>query len=514
MPARSILQAAALAACLAAAPALAGSDSARCSIPRAASWRTVRSAHFTIATDLSREKAGRLVRELEKLHAAVLAALFGEDVEVPARLNVVAFSERRRFEEVAPRHAEGYVKRTLLGEPLAVFPYDEDEGVPELLAHELAHHVSYFHFPRQPRWFAEGLAQFVETVARERKDERSTATGSHLVRGQIRRGGRWAGLASPRLAERVRYTLGVSAAELLAWRGGVDDADPGRFHTGSWVLYHFLWNQRSEAFTAFQERLAAGEDPDVAWRSAFPEWDPARPQTLSALDAALAVYRKEGRYAAYAVDVTSADAPYTEALLATADLHGILLDARARGSWGTDAERETKVAAEVGEALREDPANPLAVWHDAMARKAPLAPALRAVTAARPDDWRGWVLLGDALDPASDAREKEAALRRSVALEPASAHANNELAWLLVTTGRAREARPFAERALDLAPWNPTTVDTLAAVAFGIGQCQAAVMLQRRAAGHFALDDRNGDGVRKRLAEYEARCGAAAIPTR
>lgn len=507
--ARTVRSAAALAALLAAAPA-PSAPGARCSIPHAEAWREYRSAHVVLATDVPRERAALLVAELEKLHALVLAALFGEGVDVPGRVHVVAFSDPRRFEELAPPHADGYVTTGGLGDVAIVFPYQGWGPVPEVLAHELAHRISRHHFPRQPRWFSEGLAMFVQTVARVHDGEHTAPLGSHLVRGVRGGAGRYAGLASPELLLGVRASLDVSAKELLEWRGAIDDADPGRFHAKSWLLYHWLWNQRSSQFTAFQERLASGEAPGAAWRAAFPEWDPARPESLEGLDRALAAYWKAGRYAPYPVDVSQVDAAFTDAPLGRADLHMLLLDVRARARWPLErAERRALVGREVEEALSEDPTHPVATWRRATERAEPPAPALRAVTAARPGDSRGWLLLASALDASADAAEKEAALRRAVALDAGSARANNELAWLLVSTNRAREARPFADRALDLAPWNPTIVDTLAAVAAGIGQCKAAVALQRRAADHYPPDGEAGRDVRARLARYEAGCDPA-----
>ncbi len=43
-----------------------------------------------------------------------------------------------------------------------------------------------------------------------------------------------------------------------------------------------------------------------------------------------------------------------------------------------------------------------------------------------------------------------------------------------------------------------------------IGQCKAAVQLQRRAADDLAGDGEDRSGIRRRLAEYEAACGASA----
>jgi tetratricopeptide (TPR) repeat protein len=481
----------------------------RCTLPGAGDWREYTSAHFVLVTDVSRDRGAALVQELEELHALVIAALFGEPVEVPGRTQVVAFARPGRFEEVAPEHASAYVTEGGYGEPTIVLPFEGREPAAEVVAHELAHDVSWHQFPRQPHWFTEGLAGFVMSVGARRQDTRAPELGSHLVRGDRQSGGRWAGFASPAVLALVKHTTTVGAKELLAWRGQIDGGDPARFHAASWLLYHWLWNTRSKPFTAFQERLANGEDPATAWKATFPEYDPDSADAMARLDRELTKYRHDAAYLPYRVEAGKVDASFTDRSLPTADVHMLLLLVRAR--WPSPDAKKAIRRAEVEEALREDPFQPAALAHRATDEKKSVADAVRPSTVAHPGDFRGWLGLAAALDDKADAAEKEAALRKAVALAPDSAYANNSLAWQLLTTGRAREARPFAERALDLAPWSGAIVDTLAAVAFAVGQCKPAVILQRRAADQYG-DGRAGDEVRLRLAEYEARCGAAVAP--
>ncbi len=479
----------------------------RCSIPNAEAWREYRSAHVVLSTDASRERAAALVAELERLHAYVVAALFGPDVDVPGRVRAVAFANIGQYQRIAPDQASGFTRND--GWQLTVvFPFEGLAPVAETIAHELAHDAAWHHFPRQPRWFAEGLAMFVESVAEERQDERTGTLGSHLVLGDRQQGGRWAGFVSPHLAELVRGSLTVGARELLEW-GGTIDGDPARFHVGSWVLYHYLWNQRSAAFTAYQERLASGDEPNVAWRTAFPDLDPASAGAMSRLDDELAQYRKRGRYASYRVEPGIVDVSFQDRPIASADVHVLLAGIRPEADEG-DAARKAAASADLDEALREDPLQPAALARRARAGGTSVAAALRPATGARPEDARAWLELADALQAPADAKEKEAALRKAAALAPEDARANAELASVLAASGRAREARPFADRAVDLAPWNGGAVQTLAAVALGLGQCRPAIVLQRRAVNLYAAGDAGGDGARGRLAEYEAKCGAAA----
>ncbi len=495
-----------------AAPGPLATARVRCTLPGADDWREYRSAHFVVATDVSRSRAAALVEELERIHALVVTALFGESVEIQGRVHVVAFASSRRFDELAGENVAGYMKLGEFGEPVIVFPFDGRMPMPEIVAHELTHQVSWHHFPRQPPWFREGLAQFIQPVAVARADARSHL-GTNIVRGDPRGGGHWAGYAAPDLLDGITWSGSVRAKELLEWRGQVDDADPGKFHAASWVLYHWLWNQRSKQFSAYQERLASGADPSAAWLASFPEYDPASAEGMKRLDAELERYRRDGRYVAYRVDDGTIDPSFTDAPLPAADLHRLRLAIRSPRRWPKTAdERRAFTRGQLDEALAEDPKQPWALRLRASAERTSVAEALRPAAAARPHDFRAWLHLAQALDESKDAQEKEDAFRRAIALAPDTASANNGLAWLLATSGRAREARPFAQRAFDLAPWDPNIVDTLAYVAFQIGQCRPALVLPRRAADLYPAGNPVGDRVRQRLAEYEAKCGAAEAP--
>jgi len=475
----------------------------RCSAKGGPEWREYRTKHFLLDTDLRRQPAEVLIRSLEKMHALELQALVGEQLEIPGRLRVVAFSSPSQFDEMlAIRNVAGYFKVSSLAEPLIVLPVAGFEADPETIAHELAHYISRYLFPRQPTWFAEGLAQFVQTVASLPQDN-EPATGSHMVRGAHT----WPG--SVGILPRSRsFWLGntdqIAVEKLLAWNGGHDSS--GSHHLSSWLLYHWLWNNRSKALTDFQQRLSNGDDPVGAWRAAFSEFDPAKPDALAKLDQHLADYRKAARYAFYRVKAEG-DASFTDAPIPSADVHLLLIDARL--SWPKAATPQLR--AELDEALQEDPAQPSAIAMRSQLDASSSLPGLRKAVAARPADWRGWWLLGATLTEAAK-DEKEAALRKAVQLNADSAIAHNDLAWYLAAHGRAKEALRIANRALDLAPWDPHMTDTLATVAAELGKCSEALILQRRAVAMVPPDDPKEQDFRDRLETLERRCSAPSAP--
>jgi Flp pilus assembly protein TadD len=176
------------------------------------------------------------------------------------------------------------------------------------------------------------------------------------------------------------------------------------------------------------------------------------------------------------------------------DVGMLLLDARDHpGSAAPPTVWEANLTA----VLQQDPTQPLAVAWLAKLRKSSPVNSLRQSVAARPNDWRAWLLLGQALPGGPD---REAAFRKAVVLNPDSAMGNNQLAWELMTRGRAKEAFPFADHAVDLAPGDAAIVDTLAVVADGLGKCKDALALAHRAAD---LVRRREGEITQHLAAYE-----------
>ncbi|HYV65746.1 MAG TPA: hypothetical protein VE964_05860, partial [Myxococcales bacterium] len=460
----------------------------RCPAKGGSEWREYRSKHFVVQSDAGRFTIELLVKELEHVHALELQALVGEQVEIPGHLRVIAFADPGLFWDVAGnRETDGFFKYSGMREPMIVLPIVGLETSPETIAHEIAHHLSTFFFLRQPRWFSEGLAEFLQTVAIVRT-ESSTPIGSHIRQGE-RSGGRAAGMVPRNMSFAVQETSYVPLQQLLRWEGELDAAEAAKYHLASWVLYHWLWNKRSKQLTAFQQRLMNGEEPSAALRMEIPELDPGNRATLAKVDDELQEYRRSGRYVSYRVSAASNGSFSDAGPVGSGDVHMLMLDV---GYRKTDKDG----LADVDEALAEDATEPMAISVRAAADKSSPVAALRKSVAARPGDWRAWLLLGSALEGAA-ADEKEAAFRKAVALNPDSSWANNDLAWHLLSHGRAKEALPFANRALDLIPASANSIDTLAAVAAAVGKCNEALVLQRRAVSMLSPKATGVEGFRK-----------------
>lgn len=252
----------------------------------ASEWKRYRSVHFRIDVERWDRDPARLVAAFEELHAAVLASLVSEPVDIPGHLRVIVLASRLEVQEATCLYdIGGLFWISKLGEPVILLAAEDVDAIPQIIAHELTHYVSRYLFPRQPYWFAEGLAQFVEGVAKPDREGR-----------------RWAG-ADP-TSGWFAGSVALTPAESLFRReshGSFEDP-----YVTSWILYRFLWNQRGAQLSRYQRALSEGVAPDDAWSAAFPEWDPAKGK-LRMLDNDLTAYQRAGRglrWEVKAADVT------------------------------------------------------------------------------------------------------------------------------------------------------------------------------------------------------------------
>jgi tetratricopeptide (TPR) repeat protein len=446
-------------------------------------WQEYQSEHFILDTDVSEEDAAAIMATFEGLRAADLILLGGAGSDFAGRIRLFVPAQPGLYRQLTSKEyaAAYYTHYVYFSEPIIVAPASLCLRQPEAVAHELTHAVSFYIYPQQRIWFAEGLAQFVETVGRKPR-----GNGPNIdIKGS-------AGEQLPKLSRFLEGGLGrMPAATLLNGGGAVRDANPELFYGSAWLLYHWLWNARGTELAAFQRRLAGGENWDDAWRESFPQLDAQSSEQMSALDGMLAVYRKAGHFSTAEVSVKEKLTLTKRPFPAMRFWVAVLRADRPKKK----EDREAGEREELTRALADDPKNPdILLWLAGLDKKLN-ADTARAIASGAPDQYRGWLTLGDLT---TDAAEKEKSLRQAVALAPDCAVCSNNLAWFLSSGGRSKEALQYADRAVQLAPWNMSYVDTLADVASRLLQCKKAIQLQTR-----AVRMAESNGVEK--ADYEAR---------
>jgi hypothetical protein len=488
-------------------------------------WVEVATEHFTLAGDLTRGEGAALARALEQVRSALLQGLFPDGQPlIESRVRVVVFRRQRDFDEFAPPGLRAFLSQNGLGEPVIVMRAEDrieevrvplaasaDErnrgrrrrdagrrgeaqepqaladlgrGQRLVIAHELTHHILRHVYPRQPRWFGEGLAALAEGLA-----ERAAF-------GRL-----------PREASRGFERDPVAVRELLGWDGRTQDR---RHHDASAVLVHHLLHAEPDRFDRFRRQLAAAERPEAAWRDVFPEWDPAVDRGPEALDGLLGAHARAPGSHEWPSWPTGGGRP-TARELAAGEVHALrlMLTRFNRGRPGArDLER-----AEMEEALAEDPGHVLGLQVRAALLGLDPLPLARLAAETHPDDLRALLWLAQSLprDGSAEA-ERLAVLRRAVSVAPWSAMASGNLAWFLVQRGDLAEALPLAERAVKLSPGNPNTLDTLAAVLEAAQRCPEALRTAERALD-FLPEHASGDARApwtERAGRLRRACGVAA----
>ncbi|MFO0584681.1 MAG: hypothetical protein U0229_20610 [Anaeromyxobacter sp.] len=464
-------------------PALAAADGWRCEARGGPAWREVATEHFRVATDAPPAEARALARELERLQLALRSALFRTPPPVPGRVPVVAFASAADYRAFGPGCAAAF-EAVVDGRATLVLSMDSGEAARIAAANALARHVIGRVFVRQPRWFAEGMAAYLETLG-----------DGDLQVGRV---------PANRLAAVTPWPGGLGA--VLRARGPLAGA---REQGLAWALVHFLAHRRAQELGRLEQRLARGADPDAAWREAFPAWSPDDPAAMAALDAEVGAYLAKGRLAAGPMSVPSAEPEVEERPLPAAAVHALRLSLPRR-----DPDREDVAAAwraELDEALAEDPANPVALG--VLAERSPAEGRTLAARATKghPGDPRAWLL---AADHAADPATREQALRRAVELAPEHPGALSELARFLAITGRAADALPVSRKAAAISPTSAPVLDTHASVLHAAGKCRQALDVQRRALDLLpdGLDTATRRPYEARLAKLEAECGGPAAP--
>lgn len=410
-------------------------------------WREVVSEHFVLRTPLSLDQARTMALDLERTLEALVRATYPRQ-EIPRqRIEVIAVDDLLDYFQGGRALIAGWFSRSLLGEKLVLTTQWQARRV---MVHELAHYVSGVFMPRQPRWLAEGLASWLETLEVE--------PGSAVI-GQAN------GL-------RLRYLREgwSSLGEVLNDRALLT---PG-FYSAAWLIVDYLLNARGDDFLAFQRRLRQGRGSEAAFRESFPDL-----VANGALAAALTRHAQAGVRRGRRVTFTSTVRASTQERVLAPTLAHVSTAWLYLHANRSDRHAQARVLAE--RALADDPrsgdAHLLAVM--TASDEAGALEAARRAVAAVPDDWRLWALRGTREPEPTERRE---ALARALVLQPDSALVHAALSSAELERGQLTPAEEHARRAVALDPRDPGAVLAYALVAFALRRCEDAGLAAERLA--------------------------------
>lgn len=375
------------------------------------------SEHFTVTSDLPEDEARVEVRRLERLWDAY-SVFFNAEPTTTARVPVLVSQDEAAAELMGDDAIAGFFFASI--EPLLVTTVRDWEVGGNIVrtsagAHELVHLVSRFWLPRQPRWIAEGLAEYLGDAQFKSED--------------VVRFGRWQWGGGSRV-----HTLD----ELWQW-DEVVPKDQRSLYESAWAWVHYLANREEGKLKRLWLALRTEPSPRAAFDSVFP------PETQAAMHERVEAYVVETRYRGWESRTLRTPELSRAVPLAPWEVHLLRRRILQRTGLAADVERESRLAAEVAPAPMP-PEVEVAVAQDTvygpartdvLLRHASLPPVMRA--------------LGSALDLSDD--EQFAWLEKAVAAAPDSAAA--ELAFARAANARG-DARGLdaATRAVALAPWS------------------------------------------------------------
>lgn len=366
-------------------------------------WIELSSQHFTAWTDGEPERVRELVRKMERLRLILIYAAFptapteGRDLAIVLRDD----AELAAFSNTSQARPFAVPARFPLWQPTIVLTASSKQGELEVaLAHELVHAISSGIIHHQPRWFAEGMATYFETVGLD----------PALVTVDIG--------VRPTVAPFGIADL-ISIPKLFEWTK--PSKEETRQYITAWVLFWFLGNRHGAELQRYAHLLdGAGAEierrPDLARRL----WDHAFPTLpLTAVDRELHDWIFHGRYIVRSLrfKLKARDWSATERRLGDADVYAVRALLRSLAG-----ERAAQARADIAAALAAEPTHVLArLLATAFDHTEITADDARAIAAAHEDDWRAWMLVAGAVpDSHVEATEAEAARARACELVAAN----------------------------------------------------------------------------------------------
>ena len=188
-------------------------------------WCQYKTDNFTLFTDLGKAQAVELSHELNKFHAAV-GMLLDAPSHAASHIKIVAFADPFQFlREMGQRDFIGFMQPSLYEHTLIFARETRVQRNNEVAFHEYAHYLirSAVRSPL-PRWFEEGLAQYLSTIQIGRDGD---VTLGRMPRRQL-----LAAVKSDNLSWR----------ELINTNAAIDWSEHGlsASYRISWALVHYL----------------------------------------------------------------------------------------------------------------------------------------------------------------------------------------------------------------------------------------------------------------------------------
>jgi hypothetical protein len=317
-----------------------------------------------------------LILRMEKFHEVTTAIVYPTTPGSGRALAVVVASDRelRALSHSDEPRAFAADAHPPLWQPIVVLSLASSEQ--RTVAHELTHLISFSVVHHQPRWLAEGMAEYFESAQFDPQQP--------LV---------LIGAAPQRYGNSVHL---APTAAVFDWDRMQPAAVEYRLYQTAWALFAFLINEHKAELARYLWLIdrTGGRADDALRAQRQQAWDQAFPSLpVNRLDDELRRWLQFGMHHELTFRVRPRDISIAARRLSDADAYAarsLLLD-------GQTPERQARGRAERSHALALDPTNVLAWSLQAMHDERPSVTVGREIAAAHPEDWRAWLLAAIAL---------------------------------------------------------------------------------------------------------------------
>ncbi|HYD27952.1 DUF1570 domain-containing protein [Brevundimonas sp.] len=221
-----------------------------------ADWRRAESQHFVVYSDGSERSLRDYTARLERFHGLLRSRFGGPAQDDLRKLPVYLVDDARALRTAMPHLPEGIAGYYTASENdiFAILIRGRDD---DLLLHEYTHHfMANVGQGRLPGWFSEGLAEYY-----------ATATVSEAGAASF-------GLPNPGRQRQLQQGRWLPMDQLLRARGSFDietETGRGMYYAQSWALTHWLLadQTRARALGVYLNAVGAGRDPAEAWQASF-----------------------------------------------------------------------------------------------------------------------------------------------------------------------------------------------------------------------------------------------------
>ncbi|HEY1555708.1 MAG TPA: DUF1570 domain-containing protein [Kofleriaceae bacterium] len=337
-------------------------------------------------TDASPDRGRELLQQMEHFRSIIYGVAF-PDLPPGGVTLVIALRDHRESAAFTPLYHPAYAMHGgPLLQPTMVLPADA-YGDETLVAHELTHAISYNAVHEQPRWFAEGIAMYFQSIDLDAKHATVDV-----------------GKPPPDVGELRSHPLEPITAMFACKE--MSCTDDHIFYSTAWTMYAWLRNEHPKEL-AHLEELFEDEPADRAWREVFPD------HAIETFALELRAWLTSGGLKIWTFKIALKTWPVTQRTLSDADVHA------ARALLDLEQHRD-RVDAEVAAALALEPNQVVARTIDyTLHHDRTTVPIARAVVAAHPDQWLAWRMLAETLHSGAEAHDAHVKMCDLVLQNPA-----------------------------------------------------------------------------------------------